>query len=466
MATGSAFAAHYYDGLTGQERSRYDSKIAMRGIDPFTLKPKDMRKDWKLWPELNIGDITDYLVTKTSYVTRKETKAYKAQLPNKRVNHSQSRSAPTLKAWLLMKTDALAATDARYSDLYVPKTSSTACHLLQLYDQSARDLTWEELQDKTARMADLLEMDNSTIAAIEQRTRLQSESRSWLKHRGGRITASNLQSVCHTSLEDPSRSLLKRICYPEKKRFSAPATRYDIENEPKAIDAYTALATAAHDGVTFRRPGLIIAQGRPSLAATPDLLVDCSCCGKGVVEVKCPYKLRNAPLKSVAKDKGSCITLTDDGDLALKEAHPYYYQVQLQMFVCDVEYADFVLWNSQIDVQRILRSNTFLCAVIDHAARLFTTVVLPELVAKWFTSTPAVQQQDYGALASTAAVSHQPNSDPKYCVCGGPEEGSMIACDNENCTIGWFHFKCVGVKKASRKKTWFCTRYKNETQKK
>ncbi|KAG0414250.1 hypothetical protein HPB47_008597 [Ixodes persulcatus] len=98
---------------------------------------------------------------------------------------------------------ALAATDARYSDMYGPKTSSTASHLLQLYDHSARDLTWEELQDKTAGMADLLEMDNSTIAEIGQRTRQQSESSSWFKHPSGRITASNLQSVCHTSLEDP-----------------------------------------------------------------------------------------------------------------------------------------------------------------------------------------------------------------------------------------------------------------------
>ncbi|CAN7941452.1 unnamed protein product [Ixodes hexagonus] len=174
--------------------------------------------------------------------------------------------------------------------------------------------------------------------------------------------ASNLRLVCHTSLEDPSGSLLKRVCYPEKNHFSTPAIRYGIENEPRAFDAYTALATAAHDEVTFRRPGLTIAKGRPFLAATFDLLVDCSCCGKGVPELKCPYKLRNAPLKSAAKEKDSCINLADDGYLALKETHAYYYQVQLQMFACNVEYADFVLWISQTHVKRIL-PGTHSCAL-------------------------------------------------------------------------------------------------------
>ncbi|KAG0443227.1 hypothetical protein HPB47_015152 [Ixodes persulcatus] len=48
------------------------------GLDPFTLKATDLKKDWKLWPQLDAGDIIDYLVRKTSYLTRKEMKAYKS----------------------------------------------------------------------------------------------------------------------------------------------------------------------------------------------------------------------------------------------------------------------------------------------------------------------------------------------------------------------------------------------------
>ena len=32
---------------------------------------------------------------------------------------------------------------------------------------------------------------------------------------------------------------------------------------------------------------------------------------------------------------------------------------------------------------------------------------------------------------------------PSYCYCRGPEEGTMIACDNPDCPIEWFHTKCL-----------------------
>lgn len=51
----------------------------------------------------------------------------------------------------------------------------------------------------------------------------------------------------------------------------------------------------------------------------------------------------------------------------------------------------------------------------------------------------------------------------KYCFCGQPSFGDMIACDNENCANGeWFHYKCVGLLSKVEalkyaKKKWFCS---------
>ena len=42
-----------------------------------------------------------------------------------------------------------------------------------------------------------------------------------------------------------------------------------------------------------------------------------------------------------------------------------------------------------------------------------------------------------------------------YCLCEGPEYGEMIACDNEDCAIEWFHLGCVGLKTAPKGK-WKC----------
>ncbi|CEP20863.1 Ing3 [Cyberlindnera jadinii] len=42
-----------------------------------------------------------------------------------------------------------------------------------------------------------------------------------------------------------------------------------------------------------------------------------------------------------------------------------------------------------------------------------------------------------------------------YCICREPSFGQMVACDNPNCKIEWFHYGCVGIVRAPRGK-WFC----------
>jgi hypothetical protein len=43
-----------------------------------------------------------------------------------------------------------------------------------------------------------------------------------------------------------------------------------------------------------------------------------------------------------------------------------------------------------------------------------------------------------------------------FCLCRRPDDGSqMIGCDNDDCTIVWFHLKCLGKKKVPKGK-WFC----------
>ena len=35
--------------------------------------------------------------------------------------------------------------------------------------------------------------------------------------------------------------------------------------------------------------------------------------------------------------------------------------------------------------------------------------------------------------------------EPLYCICKRGAHGEMIACDNEQCNIEWFHYSCVGL---------------------
>lgn len=68
---------------------------------------------------------------------------------------------------------------------------------------------------------------------LEKSTRLQSKSGLWKRFRNGRITASNFYDVLHTSIENPSKSLILKICYGTN--FKTEATEWGIENERMAF---------------------------------------------------------------------------------------------------------------------------------------------------------------------------------------------------------------------------------------
>eukprot|EP01035_Chromulina_nebulosa_P033357 gene33357-44658_t len=46
-------------------------------------------------------------------------------------------------------------------------------------------------------------------------------------------------------------------------------------------------------------------------------------------------------------------------------------------------------------------------------------------------------------------------NEPIYCFCRQVAYGEMIACDNEECEIEWFHYACVNLTKKPRN-IWLC----------
>lgn len=48
-----------------------------------------------------------------------------------------------------------------------------------------------------------------------------------------------------------------------------------------------------------------------------------------------------------------------------------------------------------------------------------------------------------------------PSSEPVYCVCKRIAFGDMVACDNDECPIEWFHYTCVSLTKKP-KNSWLC----------
>ena len=47
------------------------------------------------------------------------------------------------------------------------------------------------------------------------------------------------------------------------------------------------------------------------------------------------------------------------------------------------------------------------------------------------------------------------STEPRYCLCDHVSYGEMIACDNADCLIEWFHYNCVGITEQPKGK-WYC----------
>ena len=133
----------------------------------------------------------------------------------------------------------------------------------------------------------------------------------------------------------------------------------------------------------------------------------------------------------------------EDGEIHLCDDHEYYYQIQGQLAVCNMEYCDFICWTPcGMHCERILSDPKHFFDITKPALEFFIAVLLPRLLTG---SPPTVEKP--------ATQNHAPNT---YCWCGGEDEGKMVACDNVSCQREWFHFQCVGLTRKPRGK-WFCS---------
>ena len=178
---------------------------------------------------------------------------------------------------------------------------------------------------------------------LEELTRVQSKSKDWYKYRAGRITASRFYQITHTNPHMPALSLIHSVCYPQTNQFSSKATRYGCAHEKDAIEAYK-LQITSHDEVEVFPSGFVVSLQKPFIGASPDAFVECKCCGQGVLEVKCPLCAEHSSLRSASIAVPQfCLIEGDDHSLQLNHDHPYYYQCQLQLYVTERMFCDFVV---------------------------------------------------------------------------------------------------------------------------
>ena len=90
-----------------------------------------------------------------------------------------------------------------------------------------------------------LTMTPSESHYLFKSTTLQSQTPIWYEHRKGRLTSSQFGAICKTSVQNPSKSLIRSIL--ERKIMPRiPAVQWGIDHESKARDAYVRKMKETH----------------------------------------------------------------------------------------------------------------------------------------------------------------------------------------------------------------------------
>jgi len=80
-----------------------------------------------------------------------------------------------------------------------------------------------------------------------------------------------------------------------------------------------------HINVSMNNSGLVINPSFPYLGASPDGIINCDCCGKGCLEIKCPHTL---------SEGGETRSMSYLFNGHLSKNHQYYYQLQTEILLC------------------------------------------------------------------------------------------------------------------------------------
>ena len=139
----------------------------------------------------------------------------------------------------------------------------------------------------------------------------------------------------------------------------------------------------------------------------------------------------------------------------IKQSHQYFYQIQAHIGICAATYADLIVWTTKdCLVTRIIPSHNFFIEVVQNVNELYCSSILPELLGKWWS------KQNITVEDILTCSSQLETQDPSFwCYCGLDDkdvDSDLIGCDNQQCTVKWFHTACLQLDIIPHGK-WYCS---------
>ena len=178
---------------------------------------------------------------------------------------------------------------------------------------------------------------------------MEQRSPEWFAARKGRITASNVGAILGYSpfrtAGDTLRAMVREYHGAESEFKGNIATQWGTNHEDGAIIEYELITNRKVEKCGFYTY-------EHWLGASPDGLIG----DDGLIEVKCPFSLRN-------EEKPQFKTI-------FEQMH-YFCQIQIQLFILDRQWCDFVQWcPADLKIERVQRAPEFIKTML-HELRDF-----------------------------------------------------------------------------------------------
>ena len=123
--------------------------------------------------------------------------------------------------------------------------------------------------------------------------------------------------------------------------------------------------------------GIITKKSQPWLCASPDGIAFSKDGELSILEVKCPSSCAGKEIKVPYLENGR-----------LKKSHPYYTQIQVQLYCSELKSALlFVYSTAEHKLVKIEKDNFFLCNLVPSLERIYFQRILPAIVEKHCSST-------------------------------------------------------------------------------
>ena len=221
-----------------------------------------------------------------------------------------------------------------------------------------------------------INVDDAYINQVNELTQGQSTNLMWQYQRKGRLTASNFFSALHCRSESTDNYIVKNIL--DKYQFTSKSVEHGKQHEPVARGKYVGIMSRQHISFHCSETGLHVYKEYPYLAASPDGIIECKCCGKGLLEIKCPFSLRHELAQVAMAKNSSCLLSNGKYELKKNLSSPYYVQMLGQMAICDLSFCDFVLCTQKdLYIERVQFTAEDWGQMVQKLKNFYSTCVLP-----------------------------------------------------------------------------------------